>query len=127
MKILVIDDHPANLKLAGDVLEWQGHEVARAVDANDALASISMLRPDVILMDIELPGMDGLQLTRQLKGDSTTGSIPIIALTAYAMKGDEEKALSAGCDGYLTKPINTRTLGRQIAEIVASASLSNPS
>src|ERR1044072_9390564 len=108
-KVLVVDDNPANLTLACDVLEWDGYQVAKAADAEAALARIEQSPPDVILMDIELPGMDGLTLTRKLKADPKTAHIRVIALTAYAMKGDEQKARAAGCDGYLTKPINTRT------------------
>jgi two-component system, cell cycle response regulator DivK len=98
------------------ILANEGYDVWTAADAEDALALLRTSRPKVILMDLQLPGMDGLQLTRQLKADPSTRSIGIIALTAYAMKGDEEKALAAGCDGYLSKPIDTERL----PEIVGS-------
>src|SRR4029434_1033234 len=88
----------------------EGYGVGSAGDAEDAVALLRTARPKVILMDLQLPGMDGLQLTRQLKADPSTRSIGVIALTAYAMKGDEEKALAAGCDGYLSKPIDTDRL-----------------
>jgi CheY-like chemotaxis protein len=109
-RILIVDDNVQNLKLARVILANEGYDVLTAADAEDALVLLRSSRPRVILMDLQLPGMDGLQLTRQLKADPSTGSIAIIALTAYAMKGDEEKALAAGCDGYVSKPIDTERL-----------------
>ena len=108
--ILIIDDNVQNLKLARVILANEGYDVRTAADAEEALALLRTFRPHVILMDLQLPGMDGLQLTRQLKGDGATRGIRIIALTAYAMKGDEEKAFAAGCDGYVSKPIDTERL-----------------
>jgi CheY-like chemotaxis protein len=116
--ILIIDDNPANLKLAGLLLETEGYSVRTAMDAEEALASIKALRPDCILMDIQLPGIDGLELTRRLKADSATRRIKIVALTAYAMKGDKQRITDAGCDGYIAKPIDTRSLPRQLAEFL---------
>jgi len=113
-RILIVDDNPVNLKLAADVLEMEGHEVTRAVDAEDAIRLIEDSPPELILMDIALPGMDGLTLTRNLKADARFKAIPVVALSAFAMKGDEQKALDAGCDGYITKPINTRTFPAQV-------------
>jgi len=107
-RILIVDDNPTNLKLASDVLECAGFEVLLAEDAEKALAFIQRARPDLVLMDIALPGMDGLTLTRRLKIDSATKDIRIIALTAFAMKGEEGKVREAGCDGYIAKPIDTR-------------------
>jgi CheY-like chemotaxis protein len=115
-RILIVDDNPTNLKLACDVLEAEGYQIEKAVDAEEALIMIRKTSFDLVLMDIELPGMDGLTLTRLLKQDSTTKHIPIVAVTAFAMKGDEEKALQAGCAGYITKPIDTRKFPQQIAE-----------
>lgn len=112
--ILVVDDHATNLKLASEVLEMDGHRVLRAVDAEAALELLGTTVPELILMDIALPGMDGLTLTRRLKADPVLKSVRIVALSAFAMKGDEEKALAAGCDGYITKPINTRTFAAQV-------------
>ena len=120
-RVLIVDDNPTNLKLVTYLVKSHGHEVARAGDAESALAAIASQRPTVILMDLQLPGIDGLELTRRLKADPNTRSIPIIALTAYAMKGDLEKALAAGCDDYVTKPIDTRTLPEVIARHVARA------
>ncbi|MBL8113855.1 MAG: response regulator [Acidobacteria bacterium] len=118
-RVLVVDDSPANLKLARVILEGEGYEVTTATDAVEALASIATARPGLILMDIQLPGMDGLELTRQLKADPATSGIPVLALTAYAMKGDDEKARSAGCDGYITKPFDTRALARTVVGFLA--------
>ena len=118
--ILIVDDNPANLKLARVMLNAAGYEVRVAVDAEEALSLLDAFSPRLILMDLQLPGMDGLTLTRRLKDDPATRGIVILALTAYAMKGDEEKALLAGCDGYITKPIDTRTLPLVIARILAA-------
>jgi len=113
--ILVVDDSAANLKLFKVLLETEGYDVHTAVDAVEALASLERCRPRLILMDIQLPGMDGLTLTRKLKAEPRTRDIPILALTAYAMKGDEEKARAAGCDGYVTKPVDTSALAAVVA------------
>jgi CheY-like chemotaxis protein len=113
--ILIVDDNQANLKLARVLLEGEGFDTRTAVDAEEALDALQNFKPDLILMDIQLPGIDGLELTRQLKALPTTKDIRIVALTAYAMKGDEQKARDAGCDGYITKPIDTRTLSDTIA------------
>jgi CheY-like chemotaxis protein len=115
-RILIVDDNPVNLKLAASVLEFAGYEIVAAVDANQALDVIRQTPPDLILMDIGLPGMDGFTLTRQLKADPVTRHIGIVALTASAMKGDDQKAKAAGCDGYITKPIDTRKFADQVAE-----------
>lgn len=108
--ILIVDDNPANLKLARLLLTIEGYEARTAIDAEQALKMLETFAPRVILMDIQLPGMDGLELTRRLKADPATREIVILALTAYAMKGDEEKARAAGCDGYIAKPIDIATL-----------------
>ena len=98
--ILVVDDNATNLKLASELLEYEGHEVFRAEDAEDAQVIIAETLPDLILLDIALPGMDGLSLTRKLKADPRTRPVCIVALTAFAMKGDDEKAFAAGCDAF---------------------------
>lgn len=118
VRILVVDDNPINLKLACDVLEMNGYEVERAINAEEAFAIINKVPLDLILMDIELPGTDGLTLTRMLKADKATKHIPIVALTAFAMKGDDQKALQAGCEGYITKPIDTRKFPKQVEEFL---------
>jgi diguanylate cyclase (GGDEF)-like protein/PAS domain S-box-containing protein len=120
-RILIVDDNATNLKLAASVLELEGFSVDQAGDAEQALAYLAATVPDLILMDIALPGMDGLSLTRQLKQDERLAHIPVVALTAFAMKGDEEKAREAGCAGYLTKPIDTREFGRQVSQYLAPA------
>jgi CheY-like chemotaxis protein len=97
------------------VLEFDGYRILKALDAEEAEIIVRDSPPDLILMDIGLPGMDGLTLTRKLKDEPATRRIPIIALTAFAMKGDAEKAHAAGCDGYITKPIDTRTLTATVA------------
>ena len=117
-RILIVDDNPTNLKLIAYLVRASGYEVETASDADSAVAAINAKHPQLILMDLQLPGIDGLELTRRLKGDPATRDIKIIAVTAYAMKGDEEKALSAGCDGYVTKPIDTRALPELIAKYV---------
>src|SRR5579872_3754316 len=122
--ILIVDDNPLNVKLVRVVLLTSGYEVRTCADAESALEALQSYRPDAILMDIQLPGMDGLELTRRLKADPETRDITIIALTAYAMKGDEEKARAAGCDGYLTKPIDTRALPTLIASLLESGARS---
>jgi CheY-like chemotaxis protein len=114
-RILIVDDNATNLKLASEVLEMEGHEILRAADAEAALEVLKQSRPDLILMDIAMPGMDGLTLTRTLKSDGALSAVPIVALSAFAMKGDRQKAIDAGCDGYITKPINTRTFAAEIA------------
>ena len=117
-RILVIDDNPINLKLICATLKFAGHDVSSAVDAEGAQELINAGSFDLILMDIALPGMDGLTLTRKLKADARTRHIPVVALTASAMVGDEGKALAAGCDCYITKPIDTRTLPQQLAKFL---------
>jgi len=113
---MIVDDNPANLKLAGDLLELEGYEVIRCIDAEKALDALDKEHPVLILMDVALPGMDGLELTQVLKADQKTKGIKIVALTAFAMKGDKEKVIAAGCDGYITKPINTRQFVQQVKE-----------
>ena len=108
--ILVVDDNPLNLKLTRVLLAGEGYQVRTAVDAREALEELETLHPRLILMDIQLPGRDGLDLTRQLKADPAMHDVVILALTAYAMKGDEQRARDAGCDGYIAKPIDTRSL-----------------
>jgi CheY-like chemotaxis protein len=113
--ILVVDDNYLNLKLTKVLLDGEGYAVATAQDAEEAMRFLERVKPRLILMDLQLPGMDGLALTRRLKADPATSPIIILALTAYAMKGDEEKALAAGCDGYIPKPIDTGTLPGLVA------------
>jgi CheY-like chemotaxis protein len=120
ISILVVDDNPTNLKLAVELLIFEGYAVRQAVDAETALRMIKTAPPALLLLDLELPGMDGLTLARMLKADVQTRPVRIIALTAHAMKGDTEKAMAAGCEGYMTKPIDTRRFSRQIAAFLAA-------
>ena len=113
--ILVVDDNEVNLKLLRAVLAAEGYRVSTAGAAEEALAVIESCAPDLILMDIQLPGMSGLELTRRLKSDPMTRGIRIVGISAYAMKGDEGKALTAGCDGYVTKPIDVMELPQIVA------------
>ena len=119
--ILIVDDNPTNLKLASEVLKAEGFSVSGAVDGEQAEVMLECLVPDLILMDIALPGMDGLALTRRLKEDARFKSVPIVALTAFAMKGDDRKAFAAGCEGYITKPIETRRLAEQVHAFLRTA------
>ena len=114
-RILIVDDNPTNLKLASHVLEAEGYTLDLAKDAEEAQELLHRMTPDLILMDIALPGMDGLTLTRKLKIDERLKYVPVVAMTAFAMVGDERKALDAGCDGYITKPIDTRKFPQQVA------------
>jgi len=113
--ILIIEDNPMNMELARDVLEANGYEVRGAASAAEALEALKETVPRLILMDIQLPGLDGLELTRMLKQSPRTRDIIVVALTAHAMKGDRERMLEAGCSGYLAKPIDTRALCREVA------------
>ena len=118
-RILIVDDNATNLKLVAYLMKANGYTVDTALDAESAIVAIRNNHPDVILMDIQLPGIDGLELTRRLKADPATHHIVIVAVTAYAMKGDQAKALAAGCDDYITKPIDTRALPETIARHLA--------
>jgi CheY-like chemotaxis protein len=118
--ILVIDDNPVNLKLASEVLLADGHTVIRAEDAEQALSLLETQMPDLVLTDIALPRMDGLELTRRLKADPRYQHLPVVALTASAMKGDQARVLDAGCDAYIAKPIDTRTLSAQLMRLIAN-------
>jgi CheY-like chemotaxis protein len=120
--ILIVDDNPVNLKLARVVLSSEGYDVHTAADAEEALDILRGFKPRLILMDIQLPGMDGLELTRRLKADPGMRGVIIIGLTAYAMKGDEAKARAAGCDGYIAKPIDTRRFPEQVAAFLKTSS-----
>jgi CheY-like chemotaxis protein len=119
-RILIVDDNATNLKLVAYLMRANGYQVDTALDAEAALAAIGANCPDLILMDIQLPGIDGLELTRRLKATPATREIVVVAVTAYAMKGDQDKALAAGCDDYITKPIDTRTLPETIARHLAN-------
>jgi CheY-like chemotaxis protein len=117
--ILVVDDNEAGQLLARSVLEIEGFRVETAGSSLEVLEQLKAHRPELILMDVQLPGQDGLDLTRQLKADPATAGILIVALTAHAMPGDREQALAAGCIDHISKPFNTRTLGDQVRGFLA--------
>ena len=119
-KILIVEDNPANMKLAVLLLEGAGHTVLTVTDAETGLATARAEQPALILMDIQLPGMDGLAATAQLKHDNATRAIPVIALTALAMKGDEERIRAAGCDGYIAKPMRYQEFIATVTEYLRS-------
>jgi len=118
--ILVVDDNPLNQKLTKLLLLKSGYQVQTVANAQEALATLNTFAPDLILMDLQLPGMDGFELTRLLKKHPAMQKVVIVALTAYAMKGDEDRAREAGCDGYIAKPLDTRSLPGLIAQYLAS-------
>jgi two-component system cell cycle response regulator DivK len=119
--VLIVEDNPANMKLATFLLQSAGHSVLSATDAEAGLTLARGEQPNLILMDIQLPGMDGLEATVLLKRDTATRAIPVIALTALAMKGDEERIRAAGCDGYIAKPMGYRDFLATIAAELARA------
>ena len=122
-KILVVEDNPTNMKLAVMLLEAAGHTVITATDAEAGLTLARHDGPDLILLDIQLPGMDGLAAAAALKGDAATRAVPVIALTALAMKGDEERIRAAGCDGYIAKPLAYKNFLAVVSAHLATASL----
>jgi len=119
--ILVVDDNDGGLLLATAVLQREGFRVDSAGSAEDVRKRLTARLPDLILMDVQLPGQDGLSLTRQLRADPATAAIPIVALTAHAMASDREDAFAAGCVGYISKPIDTRTLGDLVRRFLTAA------
>lgn len=122
-RVLVVEDNPANMTLATFLLQSAGHGVLSAKDAESGLALARVEQPDLILMDIQLPGMDGLEATALLKSDPHTRAIPVIALTALAMKGDEQRILAAGCDAYIAKPLAYKEFLATISNLLTKAPL----
>src|SRR5918912_3297750 len=116
--VLVVEDNPMNLELVEAILEREGFQVVSAGSGEEALECLQRLRPDLVLVDIQLPGMDGLALTRLLKGDAHTAQLPIVALSAHARLEDREAAMQAGCTEYISKPVDTRALPRQLAAVL---------
>ena len=113
--VLIVDDNPVNARLASITLEMAGYAVQIASDADEAMLLLDGELPDLVLMDVQLPGMDGLELTRHLRGGPATAGLRIVAMTSYAMRGDAERTIDAGCDGYIAKPIDTRTFAGVVA------------
>ena len=120
-RVLIVDDNAMNVDLVSFLLAADGMQVESAADAAQASARIAAQHPDLILMDIQMPGVDGLELTRRLKADPATRHIPIVALTAYAMKGDEERMLAAGCDGYIAKPVEVASFTRRVRSFLSGS------
>jgi CheY-like chemotaxis protein len=117
-KILLVEDNPVNRRLAIFLLRSQGYEVCEAETGPKAFEMVKHEHPDLIVMDIQLPGMDGLEITKKLREQSDTADIPVVAVTSYAMKGDREKALAAGCAGYVTKPIDKTIFLAEISRLL---------
>lgn len=115
----MVEDNPVNRRLAQFLLRSQGYQVREATTALEAFEALKTDRPDLIVMDIQLPGMDGLEATRKIKEQPATANIPVVAVTSYAMKGDREKALAAGCAGYVTKPIDKDAFIKEVASHLA--------
>lgn len=118
MKVLAVEDNPINMKLLKLVLKKYGHDAIEAATGGEALAKAGSEKPDLILMDIQLPDMDGLEATRRIRNLPSMRNVPIIAITSYAMAGDREKIMEAGCNGYFEKPINPLTIMRDIEAII---------
>lgn len=118
-RILIIDDNLSHVKLEKLALAEKAYYIETATNADEALKVLEKFKPHLILMDVQLPGMNGLDLARQLKADTRYSDINIIAITAYGMKGDKELALAAGCDGYITKPIDVETFPEEIAQYLS--------
>src|SRR5262245_28291395 len=116
--ILIVDDNPSNLKLLRVLLQGEGFEVRTCHSGQEALDCLDSYQPALLLTDIQMPGMDGLELARRLKASPAKHPMPIVAITAYAMSGDEERALQAGCDAYVSKPIDTRALPQTLRKII---------
>jgi two-component system cell cycle response regulator DivK len=126
-KLLIVDDNEMNVALAQVVLLADQFVVETASNATEALQKVASFKPGLILMDIQMPGMNGLELTQLLKADPSTRHICVVAFTAFAMRGDEAKMRAAGCDGYLSKPINVNTFAAQVRSCLAAAALNAPS
>ena len=125
-KILIVEDNPQNMRLTEMTLRSENYTLLKATDGEEALDIARRERPDLIMMDIQLPKMNGLEVTRKLREIPAFSHTPIIGLTAYAMKGDEERIIEAGCDVYLSKPINTCELPEVIAEMLSQRQKDNP-
>jgi CheY-like chemotaxis protein len=125
-RVLVVEDNLLNLELVTDLLEFHNYEILQARTGEESLQLARQFQPDLVLMDLSLPGMDGLAATRALRTDPATRSLKVVALTAHAMKGDQETALRAGCDGYLVKPIDTHAFPKQVAGYIGCGSSGGP-
>ena len=124
--ILLVEDDALSLKLMKDVLEASGYKVTQAINGLDGLAAARQKSPDLIVMDIGLPGMDGVEATRTLKADATVASVPVLAVSAYAMPGDEERMRDAGCDAFMTKPLRFKDFVATVGQLLAEFSSAHP-
>lgn len=124
--ILIVEDNPRNLKLVRDILEYVGYRTLEAQSAEEGIALAREHQPHLILMDVQLPGMDGVEALAQLRANPTTNAIPVVAVTAFAMKDDRERFLAAGFHGYLEKPISVREFPGQVADLLAGANVESP-
>jgi two-component system cell cycle response regulator DivK len=118
--VLLVEDNPHNRKIFSGMLTHSGFTVVEAEDGHQALAAVAKQLPDLILMDLSIPGVDGWEVTRRLKADPRTKAVPIIALTAHAMRGDEERARAAGCDHYLAKPISPKKVVEEVRKLLSA-------
>jgi CheY-like chemotaxis protein len=124
--ILIIEDNARNLKLARDILNYVGYQTLEAGNAEDGLALAQAQRPHLVLMDVQLPGMDGVEALGRLRTDPLTADIPVVALTAFAMKDDRDRLLAVGFDAYLEKPLNVREFPSQVAAVLGRADVGSP-
>jgi two-component system, cell cycle response regulator DivK len=122
VRILHVEDNPANRMIVRDLLEFQGYEVVEAFDGEEALIAAARERPDLILMDIQLPRISGLEATRRIKARADLRDIPIVAVTSFALSGDDQKASTAGCDAYIAKPYRPRDLLQIVQKLLAAGS-----
>jgi CheY-like chemotaxis protein len=119
-RILVVEDNPLNLKLVRDVLTAYGYEIVEAQTGEDGVSLAADCAPDLVLMDLQLPGIDGYEALRRIRQDPRTGAVPVVALTAFAMREDRERTADAGFDGYLSKPISVRELPTQVDDFLSN-------
>jgi len=119
-RILVVEDNPKNLKLVRDVLQFSGYEVIEATSGEDGVRLAAQEQPDLILMDLQLPGIDGTEALRQIRANDAGGAVPVVAVTAFAMNEDRDRAYAAGFDGYLQKPISVRGLQKQVHDFLTT-------
>jgi two-component system, cell cycle response regulator DivK len=117
--VLIVEDNPRNLKLARDLLDYAGYRTLTATTAEDAIASARSHRPDLVLMDVQLPDMDGVSALARLRADAALAAIPVVAVTAFAMKDDAARFLAAGFDAYIEKPLDVRAFSGQVAAVLA--------
>ena len=123
-RILVVEDNPKNLKLVRDVLQYSGYEVFEATTGEDGVRMAREVAPDLILMDLQLPGIDGAEALRQIRGEPATGSVPVVAVTAFAMPEDRRRAFERGFSGYVEKPISVRSLPQQVRDFLTLGGVS---